>query len=127
MQRLIRVKVRRWRGRTGLSEPKGSALEGKSQEGASPTEVLRTRRLEIVDEKGKVRAVLGAHENGSVGLDVFDNAGKIRASYSVADDAETSASGVQFFDADGKMRAHMTVRDDAEKSFGLSILDVDEK
>jgi len=31
---------------------------------AAPAEVLRAKRLEIVDDEGKVRAVLGTREEG---------------------------------------------------------------
>ncbi|MGI8860391.1 MAG: hypothetical protein ACR2HO_09605 [Rubrobacteraceae bacterium] len=31
---------------------------------ASTSEVLRTKRLEVVDDEGKVRAVLGTREEG---------------------------------------------------------------
>ncbi len=40
-----------------------------------PAEVLRAKRLEIVDDEGKVRAVLGTCEEGIGGLSVFDESG----------------------------------------------------
>jgi hypothetical protein len=43
-----------------------------------PTDVLRARRLEIVDDKGDVRAVLGTNEEGVASLSVFDQSARIR-------------------------------------------------
>ena len=37
-----------------------------------PVEVLRTKRLEIVDDEGKVRAVLGTNEQRVTSLSIFD-------------------------------------------------------
>ena len=39
-------------------------------------EVLQTKRLEIVDDEGKVRAALGTDEKGVTSLSVFDARGR---------------------------------------------------
>jgi hypothetical protein len=40
----------------------------REPENDSPAEVVRAKRLEIVDDEGKVRAVLGTDEQGSGSL-----------------------------------------------------------
>ncbi len=56
-------------------------MEDKPREEAPPTaEVLRTKRFEIVDDRGKVRVSLGTHEEGIGGMIVFDASGRKRIS-----------------------------------------------
>ena len=93
----------------------------------SPAEVLRAKRLEIVDDDGKVRAVLGTREEGIGGLSVFDeSSGRVRARL-VAGEIPEQGSGLSVFDTNGKPRAVVNMSNDADKSSGLILLDTEGK
>ncbi len=66
-----------------------------------PVEVLRTKRLEIVDDEGKVRAVLATGENRITSLSLFDQSATLRASLD-ASDAPEQMNGLGVFDTNGK-------------------------
>jgi hypothetical protein len=78
----------------------------------SPAEVLRAKRLEIVDDEGKVRAVLGTREEGVGGLWVFDESGRVRARLEAGEIPE-QGSGLSVFDTNGKPRAVVNMSNDA--------------
>jgi hypothetical protein len=90
---------------------------------ASPAEVLRAKRVEIVDDEGKVRAVLGTREEGIGGLSVYDESGRVRARLEAGEIPE-QGSGLSVFDTNGKPRASVGMSNDPDKSFGLILLDV---
>ncbi len=47
-------------------------------------EVIRVKRIELVDSEGTVRAALAVHEDGTAGLDLSDEGGQVRASLTLA-------------------------------------------
>jgi hypothetical protein len=80
----------------------------------SPAEVLRAKRLEIVDDEGKVRAMLGTREEGIGGLSVFDeSSGRVRARLEAGEIPE-QGSGLSVFDTNGKPRAVVNMSNDAD-------------
>jgi hypothetical protein len=94
-----------------------SELEDKSL-----ADVLRTKRLGLVDDEGKVRAVLGTREEGIGGLSVFDASGRIRASLEAGEVPEQS-SGLSVFDTDGKPRATVGMDNDPDRGSFFVLLD----
>jgi hypothetical protein len=62
----------------------------------TPAEVVRTRRLKIGDEGGKVRAVLGTNDEGITSLSVLDQGGTLRALLDASDRSEQVNSLVVF-------------------------------
>jgi hypothetical protein len=91
-----------------------------------PTDVLRTKRLEIVDDEGKVRATLGTDEEETTSLSAFDSSNRIRFTLNAAE-APEKASGLGVFDANGKLRASVGMSSDPEGSSFLTLLDADGK
>jgi hypothetical protein len=83
-----------------------------------PTDVLRTRRLEIVDDDGKVRAVLGMDEQGVTSLSVFDQSERLRASLD-ASEVDEQMNGLGVFDTNGKLQISMGARTNSDKGCGL--------
>lgn len=83
------------------------------------SDVVRTKRLEIVDDEGKVRAALGTDEEGMGGLTLFDEGGKKRAVLE-AGEAQKHAEGLALFDAQGNIRAMLGLSKDGHSN--LSIL-----
>jgi hypothetical protein len=69
-----------------------------------PAELLRAKRLEIVDDEGKVRAVLGTNEEGVISLSVFDQSARLRASLEASGVPEQT-SGFGVFDTNGRFRS----------------------
>ncbi len=63
-------------------------------------DVVRARRVELVDDEGRVRAELAIDADGSAGLFVHDVDGRVRAS--VTHDAQQSA--LFLMDAEGAVR-----------------------
>jgi hypothetical protein len=55
-------------------------LAMSEHEDKKPADVLRTKRLEIVDDEGKVRAALGTGEEGVASLSIFDQSERLRVS-----------------------------------------------
>jgi hypothetical protein len=100
-------------------------LTGKPDD-ASPAEVVQAKRLEIVDDEGQVRAVLGTREKGIGGLTVFDASGRKRASLEAGEISEES-SGLSVYDTNGKPRAVVTMHNDSDKGSALILLDAEGK
>jgi len=99
----------------------------EQHEGSMTTEnVLRTRRLEIVDDSGKVRAVLGTGENDVTDLSMFDASGKVRAALEVGE-VPGEASGLRLFDTNGETRVSLYSDNDPDKGVVLSITGAQEK
>jgi hypothetical protein len=83
------------------------------------TEVLRTRRLEIVDDDGKVRAVLGTNEEGVTSLAVFDHSKRLRISLDASENPE-QVNGLGVFDTNGKHRGSLGAYEDGQSSLSFS-------
>jgi hypothetical protein len=92
----------------------------------SPAEVLRAKRLEIVDDEGKVRAVLGTREEGIGVVSVYDQSGRVRASLEAGEIPE-QASGLSVFDTNGKPRAVVSMDNDPDRGSALILLDTEGK
>ncbi len=73
-------------------------------EDKAPAEVLRTKRLEIVDDEGKVRAALGTDEAGVTSLSIFDQSSRLRVSL---DASEISEQANGLFDTNGRLQVAM--------------------
>jgi hypothetical protein len=96
----------------------------REHEHASPAEVLRAKRLEILDDEGKVRAVLGTDEKGIASLSVFDASGRLRSSLD-AEEIPGEASGLGVFDTNGNLRVAVGMENDPDKSSYLILLDTE--
>jgi hypothetical protein len=70
----------------------------KSTESAG---VVRAKRLEIVDDEGRVRAVVGEVGRQAFGVSLFDAGGGRRAELSVGVDDYDETESVLLFDRDG--------------------------
>ena len=68
-------------------------------EESRPAEVIRARRFELIDEKGEVRAVLGALGNGSPHLVLHDANGRMRAAVALS---KSGAPRIMLFDEIGE-------------------------
>ncbi len=100
-------------------------MTGKPDD-ASPAEVLRAKRLEIVGDEGKVRAALGTDEKGVASLSLFDPSGRLRASLD-AEEISREASGLGVFDTNGKLRASVGMSNDPDGESFLTLLDKEGK
>ncbi len=80
-----------------VPEPVAEA-EGPPEDSA-PAEVIQARRFELVDEKGHVRAVLGALGNGSPHLVLHDANGRMRAAVALS---KSGVPRIMLFDAIGE-------------------------
>jgi hypothetical protein len=92
--------------RRGSAAPMSSAEEGISD---WPTDVVRTRRLEIVDVVGRVRVVvgdIGGATPGVFGIAVLDEAGQHRAWLALHDTGPALV-----FDHEGNNVIHLGVED----------------
>ena len=95
-------------------------------EGTKPAEVLRTKRLEIVDDEGKVRAVLGTNEAGVTSLSVFDQSERLRASLDASEVPE-QMNGLGIFDTNGGLQIAMGAYAISEKGSSLFFNDTNGK
>jgi hypothetical protein len=95
-------------------------------ENKPPAEVVRTKRLEIVDDEGKVRAVLGTDEAGVTSLSVFDQSERLRASLDASEVPE-QMNGLGFFDTNGGLQIAMGAYAISEKGSGLFFNDTNGK
>lgn len=79
-----------------------TAFAARAQSPASDPvpEVVRARRVQLVDAEGRVRAEPGIDAEGAAGLFVLDAAGRTRATV-VHDDSQ---SGLFLLDAEGTVR-----------------------
>ena len=80
-----------------VAEPVAEA-EAPPEE-AGPTGVIQARRFELIDEKGEVRAVLGALGNGSPHLVLHDATGRMRAAVALS---KSGAPRIMLFDEIGE-------------------------
>ncbi len=69
------------------------------QQAISQPEVLRARRLEVVDTAGRVRAALGMASDGSSALGLWDATGRVRIAIVVDPDG---SPGLSLHDAAGR-------------------------
>lgn len=99
-------------------------MEGRpsSEEAKSGAEVLRAKRLEIVDDEGKVRASLGTLENGAGELALRDASGRVRAVLEVGE-VPGEASGLRVFDTHGRPRIDLFAYNDPRKGAVVQVND----
>ena len=82
-------------------------------------DVLKCKRLEVVDEQGKIRAAVTVDEAGP-SLSLWDAQGKVRAGLGVSE----AGTGLTLSDAQGKVRAGLAV---FEAGSGLMLSDAQGK
>ena len=82
-------------------------------------QVLRTKRLEIVDDEGKTRAVLGTDEQGVTSLAIFDQSERLRASLDASEVPE-QMNGLGIFDTNGRLQVALGAWAISEKGSRLS-------
>jgi hypothetical protein len=87
--------------------------------GKPPSDVLRTKRLEIVDDEGKTRAVLGTNEQGVTSLAIFDQSERLRASLDASEVPE-QMNGLGIFDTNGRLQVVLGAWAISEKGSRLS-------
>jgi hypothetical protein len=91
-----------------------------------PAEVVRTKRLEIVDDEGNVRAVLGTDEAGVTSVSVFDQSERLRASLHASEVPE-QMNGLGIFDANRGLQIAMGAYAISEKGSRLFFNDTNGK
>jgi hypothetical protein len=69
------------------------------QQAVSQPEVLRARRIEVVDTAGRLRIALGVASDGSPGLGFWDTTGRVRIALVVDPDG---SPGLSLHDAAGR-------------------------
>src|ERR687890_438990 len=79
-----------------------------------PADVLRTKRLELVDDEGKARAVLGTNEQGVTSLAIFDQSERLRASLDASEVPE-QMNGLGIFDTNGRLQTALGAHTVSEK------------
>ncbi len=101
-------------------------MEDRPREEAAPAaEVLRAKRLEIVDDEGEIRISLETHPKGAGGLTVFDASGRRRAALE-AGEAQEQGSGLSLFDTNGRARAVVYAHNDPKKGTAVYLNDENE-
>jgi len=86
-----------------ISSILGAAVWSRAApQGAPVSDIVRTRRLELVDQAGTVRAILGTDDNRQTRLKLTDESGKDRAILEVNFAGDSS---LDLLDADGRVRA----------------------
>jgi hypothetical protein len=83
-----------------------------------PTDVLRTRRLEVVDDEGRVRAVLGTNEWGFTSLSIFDQSERLRTSLD-ASEVDEQMNGLSVVDANGRLQISIGAHAISKKGCGF--------
>jgi hypothetical protein len=78
-------------------------------------EVLRARRIEVVDAAGRMRIGLGVRSDGLPGLTLRDAAGRVRVGLVVLPEG----TGLNLSDAAGRTRATLAVHPDGSPRFLL--------
>jgi len=111
LERRLRVAVVGWVVSIATVVVLGVAVQAISQ-----PEVLRARRIEVVDTAGRARIVLGVLPDGSLGLGLWDAAGRPRIGLGVAPD-RSPALGLS--DAAGRPRIGLVVLPDGSPVLGL--------
>lgn len=93
-------------------------LEAENRRSGTPETVARAHRFELIDQTGKVRAVLGDRiEHGGVGLAIYDDDGDSRAILHISEpsDEESDSGGVSLYlySRDGRSIAALEAQDGA--------------
>lgn len=88
------------------------------REDKTPARVLRAKQLEIVDNEGKVRALLGTDREGTTSLSIFDHSDRVRASLGASAIPE-KGGGLSVYDKNGEHRAGLGL--DESGQAGLSV------
>lgn len=83
----------------------GTPAEAAGQAKSGVPEVIRAQKFELVDEEGKVRAVLGLGRDGAPNLDLSDAKGLKRATLALLPDGSPV---LMLSDARGEERATLT-------------------
>src|SRR5262249_3740758 len=78
---------------------------------------LQAERFEVVDQAGKLRAILGVVPDGTLSLVLNDKAGRPRAGLTVV---SNGAPFVALFDKDGKLRTKLALEPDGAPSLTLA-------
>lgn len=84
-------------------------------------DTIRTKRLEIVDGTGRVRASLGTYADRGCVLKMYDTGGKLRASLSVNGDGSTD---LKLLDVSGSARGGISAQADGSPQLFLKGKDV---
>ena len=82
--------------------------------------VIRARRIELVNEEGKVRALLAVCDAHKAGLVLMDEAGRPRLALQTMRD---SSPGIYLYDTSSRVRASIGLS--AEDAPGLAFLDAE--
>lgn len=77
--------------------------------------IVRAKRFEVVDEDGRVLAILGVTTEGEAGLGLADRQGKVRASFVINDKEPRLA----FFDSRGKLRGMLGADSGGQPTLGF--------
>jgi hypothetical protein len=96
----------------------------KEPEDKTSADVLRVKRLEIVDDEGKVRAGLGTDEEGITSLSLFDASGRLRSTLD-AEERSGKASGLGVFDTNGNLRVAVGMDNDPAKRTFFNLYDTE--
>jgi hypothetical protein len=91
----------------------------REPEDKSPAEVLRVKQLEIVDDEGRVRALLGTDREGRTSLSVFDQSDRIRISLGASAIPE-QGGGLSFLGTNGKLRAGLGLHENGQAGLSFS-------
>ena len=97
----------------------------KGPEDKSPAEVLRAKRLEIVDDEGKVRAALGTDEKGVASLSIFDSSGRLRVTVD-ASAAPEKGGGLSIHDTNGAVHVGLGVYEDGQAELRFAAQQTDQ-
>lgn len=88
----------------------------RAQDGPVVPEVMQAKRFEMVDDAGKVRAVLGMGEQGDEGLALMNARGVIRAALLLQEDSPR----LSLADTTGRVRTSLLVQADNTPALGMT-------
>jgi hypothetical protein len=117
-QRLAELQRSNWRLRMtiGALALVGGALITMAQASPNSSERVEARQFVLLDESGKVRAVLGSTPDGAIGLNLDDATGRTRLTLDVD---YAGSPGLDLFDQDRKRRAIFSLGQHGEPGAGL--------
>lgn len=86
------------------------------QQAVSQSEVVRARRIEVVDEAGRTRALLAARPgDGAPALHFLDATGRLRIALVTVE----GSTGLSLYDAEGRTRIVLAILPDAPPGLRL--------
>ena len=100
----------------------GSPAPGGATKQAAVLDVIKARKLTLVDRKGRERATLDMDDAGAPELVLHDGKGGLRASMALTD---TGAPQLAFFDESGKVRALLIMFESGDP--GIRLFQVEDK